>query len=116
MKDRPNDSFELWRADEERMMMATKTIKVYSEILKEVIEFFTDYTEEEVRWLMKATLGMSRDEKEEYLIRVHKTKKIFPGSLIHSVASDEPVPEIEFKPIEEAPPPEPPAQKSLWEF
>ena len=57
-------------------------VKVYSEILKETIELFTDYTEEEVRFLLEATKDKSQEEKADYLVKIHASKKICPGSKI----------------------------------
>lgn len=95
-------------------------IKIYSAILNDIIVLFTDYTEEEIRWLLKATLGMTQEEKADYLIKVHQAKKVFPDTRVMDVRkSQEPQlePEPKIEPPKEEVPPEPEAvQKSLWEF
>ena len=64
-------------------------MKIYSQILKDTIELFTDYTEEEVRYLLEATTGMTLEEKPEYLVKIHATKKTFPGSKITGIMENQ---------------------------
>ena len=69
--------------------MVRQGMKIYSEILKDTINLFTDYTEEEVRCLLEATKGMTQEEKADYLVKIHATKKTFSGSKITGIKENQ---------------------------